>query len=498
MNKKMLLKVSFFVTPLLVSPLSVVLSCSSNSSSEEVVITGEQTVAKTNLDAKTLGLSGTVTDAITIISKQWILEHKNALLSGSTDLFKSNNDVVENSIKINHKSEKENTIALFSFALKAGKSFNQDQKPTTEITNFEFEISGFEAPKNLDLENAKEKLIYFLNELKYDFARKKASTYATSTTENQLQNFEALGVKNLFGFKVKITLDTSKNNSGYNDETGQLFLKINLKRDANEESTFNYILGGFLTNAQEKAEKDDENFKAETIFNDSFSYVNPTNVVKVKTKKADVNLATIKSEEELLKIISINPENGNENGKDDEETSSILKKELPDGYELKFIDGSIKQVKYWSGPINEIEAGIQIVNKTNNQSSGIYKLLVRGFKKIEENESNLNQWVKAFEDVGNPIKASENQYNEKLASTIQTAEQLEEVLYTNDDVNNIDNEIKENNVKFVLDETFQPSDQDDKKGSLKARFTFSWKNQPNVKVTKEITIYGFKLSSSSN
>lgn len=496
MNKKMLLKVSFFVTPLLVSPLSVVLSCSSNSSSEEVVITGEQTVAKRNLDAKTLGLSGTVTDAITIISKQWILEHKNALLSGSTDLFKSNDDVVENSIKINHKSEKENTIALFSFALKAGKSFNQDQKPTTEITNFEFEISGFEAPKNLDLENAKEKLIYFLNELKYDFARKKASTYATSTAENQLQNFEALGVKNLFGFKVKITLDTSKNNSGYNDETGQLFLKINLKRDANEESTFNYILGGFLTNQQAEAENQDQNFKAENIFNDSFQDVRPTNVVKVKTKDANIDLATIKSEEELLKIISINPENGNENGKDDEK-SSILKKELPKEYELKFVDSSIKQVKYWSGPINEIEAGIQIVNKTNNQSSGIYKLLVRGFKKIEENESNLNQWVKAFEDVGNPVKASENQYNDKLASTIQTADQLEEVLYTSSD-NNINSEIKESNFKFELDKTLAPSDQDDKKGSLKARFNFSWKDKPNVKVTKEITIYGFKLSSSSN
>lgn len=494
MNKKMLLKVSFFVTPLLVSPLSVVLACSSNSSSEEVVVTGEQTVAKTNLDAKTLGLSGTVTDAITIISKQWILEHKNALLSGSTDLFKSNDDVVENSIKINHKSEKENTIALFSFALKAGKSFNQDQKPTTEITNFEFEISGFEAPKNLDLENAKEKLIYFLNELKYDFARTKASTYATSTAENQLQNFEALGVKNLFGFKVKISLDLSKNNSGYNDETGQLFLKINLKRDTNEESTFNYVLGGFLTNQQADAENQDQNFKAENIFNDSFQDVRPTNVVKVKTKKADVDLTTIKSEEELLKIISINPENNNEK---DDEKSSILKKELPKEYELKFVDGSIKPVKYWSGPINEIEAGIQIVNKTNNQSSGIYKLLVRGFNKIEENENNLNQWIKAFEDVGNPIKASENQYNDKLASTIQTADQLEEVLYTSSD-NNINSEIKESNFKFELDKTLAPSDQDDKKGSLKARFNFSWKDKPNVKVTKEITIYGFKLSSSSN
>ena len=496
MNKKMLLKVNFLVTPLLVSPLSVVLACSSNSGSEEVVVTGEQTLAKTNLNAKTLGLSGTVADAITTISKQWILEHKNDLLSGSTDLFKSSEDVVENSIKINYKSEKENTIALFSFALKAGKSFNESQKPTTEITVFNFEISGFEAPKNLDLENAKEKLIYFLNELKYDFARTKASTYATSTAENQLQNFEALGVKKLFGFKVKISLDLSKNNSGYNDETGQLFLKINLKRDTNEESTFNYVLGGFLTNAQEKAEKEDQNLNSGNIFNDSFDNVRPTNVVKVKTKDANVDLKTIKSEEELLKIISINPENNNE--KDDDEKSSILKKELPKDYELKFIDGSIKQVKYWSGPINEIEAGIQIINKTNNQSSGIYKLLVRGFKKIEENETNLNQWIKAFEDVGNPIKASENEYNEKTPSTIKTIEELKKALYTNDDVNNIDNEIKENNVKFVLDETFQPSAQDDKKGSLKARFTFSWKNQPDVKVTKEITIYGFKLSSSSN
>ena len=492
MNKKILSKFSFFLTPLLLSPLTVVLACSNNNS-DKVTITGEHTVAKTNLNAKSLGLNGTISDAITTVSKQWILDNKNSLLDGSTSLFKENKDVVENSIKINYKSEKENTTASFSFALKAGKSFNESKKPTTEITVFNFEISGFEAPKNLELESAKEKIIYFLNDLKYEFARKKASTYANNTAENQLQNFEALGVKNLFGFKVKISLDLSKNNSGYDDETGQLFLKINLKRDTNEESTFNYVLGGFLTNAQEKAENDDKNFKAENIFDDSFQYERPTNVVKVKTKNPDVDLATVNSEEELLKIISINPENNNE--REDEKTS-ILKKELPKDYELKFVDGSIKQVKYWSGPINEIEAGIQIVNTTNNQSSGIYKLLVRGFKKIAENETNLNQWVKAFEDVGNPIKASENQYNEKLASTIQTVEQLDEVLYANND-NNINNEIKESNLVFELDKTFAPSAQDDKKGSLKVRFNFSWKDKPDVKVTKEITIYGFKLSSSN-
>ena len=492
MNKKILSKFSFFLTPLLLSPLTVVLACSNNNS-DKVTITGEHTVAKTNLNAKSLGLNGTISDAITTVTKQWILDNKNSLLDGSTSLFKENKDVVENSIRIKYKSEEENTIASFSFALKAGKSFNESKKPTTEITVFNFEISGFEAPKNLDLESAKEKIIYFLNDLKYEFARKKASTYANNTAENQLQNFEALGVKNLFGFKVKISLDLSKNNSGYDDETGQLFLKINLKRDRNEESTFNYMLGGFLTNAQEKAEKEDQNLNSGNIFNDSYSYVNPTNVVKVKTKDANVDLTTIKSEEELLKIISINPENNNE--KDDEEKSWILKQELPENYKLKFVDGSIKQVKYWSGPINEIEAGIQIVNTTNNQSSGIYKLLVRGFKKIAENETNLNQWVKAFENVGNPIKASENQYNEKLASTIQTVEQLDQVLYVNN--NNINNEIKESNLVFELDKTFAPSAQDDKKGSLKARFNFSWKDKPDVKVTKEITIYGFKLGSSN-
>ena len=485
MNKKNLLKMTLFTTPLAILPVTLISACATSTDTPQP--TGAQTVAKTNLDAKTLGLTGTVADAITTINAKWIFDNKSSLLDGSTSLFTAAADVVENSVIVKHKSDQEQTVATLEFALKTAKAFDQNQKPSQQPTIFKYEISGFVAPKNVDLEKAKEKLIYFFKQLRTDMTRKKPSGFL-----NELNSLEAIGVANLYGFKVSVQLDKTKNQNGYNDDLGELYLSITLTRGAKETETFSYTISDFLKTEQEKAEKEDTNL-SESMLNESFTTERPSNIVKVKTKNSSADLKTITTKEELLKIIDISP-----TSKDQTKTeNAILNKVLPSDYELKFLDGSIKQKDNWSAKENEVEADFQIVKKDGTKSSGIYKLIVNGFNPITKDESYLNQWVNLFIAKESPVKATENTYTDQKATAITDIESLKKVIELNPTNNNSD--LITAGIEFKLDENFQPKDQNDQTGSLKAKFIFSWKNPSGtkeaIKVEKEITLYGFKLGS---
>lgn len=485
MNKKNLLKMTLFATPLAILPVTLISACATSTDTPQP--TGAQTVAKTNLDAKTLGLTGTVADAITTINAEWIFENKSSLLDGSTSLFTTAADVVENSIIIKHKSDQEQTVATLEFALKTAKAFDQNQKPTQQPTTFKYEISGFNAPKNVDLEKAKEKLIYFFKQLRTDMTRKKPSGFV-----NELNSLEAIGVTNLYGFKVSVQLDKTKNQNGYNDDLGDLYLSITLTRGAKETETFSYTINDFLKTEQEKAEKEDTNLSSK-VFDESFSDQQPTNVIKVKTKDSKADLKKVTTQTELLKLIDISPTTKDQTKNE----NAILKQALPDGYELKFLDGSIKQKENWTAPENEIEADVQIVKTDGSKSSGIYKLIVNGFDPLEKDVNYLNKLVDLFIAKESPVKGSENNYSSQKASEITDISKLKSAI--NLTPNNGVSDLIAAGAEFKLDENFQPKEQNDQTGSLKAKFIFSWKNQGGtkeaIKVEKEITLYGFKLDS---
>ena len=483
MNKKNLLKMTLFTTPLAILPLTLVSACATSTDTPQP--TGEQTVAKTNLDAKTLGLTGTVADAITKINAQWIFDNKSSLLDGSTSLFTAAADVVENSVIVKHKSDQEQTVATLEFALKTAKAFDQNQKPTDQPTIFKYEISGFNAPKNVDLEKAKEKLIYFFKQLRTDMTRQKPSDFV-----KDISSLEAIGVANLYGFKVSVALDKTKNTNGYNDDLGELYLSITLTRSTKETETFAYTINDFLKTEQEKAEKEDTNLSSK-VFDESFSNQQPTNVIKVKTKDSKADLKKVTTQTELLKLIDISPTTKDQTKNE----NAILKQTLPDGYELKFLDGSIKQKENWTAPENEIEADVQIVKTDGSKSSGIYKLIVNGFDPIEKDVNYLNKLVDLFIAKESPVKGSENNYSSQKASEITDITKLKSAIDLTP--NNSVSDLIAAGAEFKLDENFQPTEQNDQTGSLKAKFIFSWKNPSGtkeaIKVEKEITLYGFKL-----
>ena len=494
MTKKSLLWIS--LSPLAVLPPALIVACANNTSTNDKPgdnpgdnnpgqqpITGQQTIAKTNLIAQSLGLNGTLSDAKSLINEQWILDNKDKLLDGGINLFTNRDDLVTDSVMFNSDpTDNEMTTGTLTFSLKAGKSFGSDSKPTNQSTQFTVKITNFVKPASMDLEKAKNKYLQYLDGLKYDFRKQKASEFATDL---------AFGTSNNFGFKSQLQLDTD-NGASSNDETGQVFLKITLSRGTNETETFKHTISGFKTTAQENAENQDMNLNPEKMFNESFGNIRPTNVIKVKTKDPNANWETINTKDALLNLISINPKTNLQQDQTDE--NAILQKSLPEGYELQFIEGSIKPNDSWGKRFNEIQAGVQLIKKDSGATSAIYKLIVSGFTKNETKEF-LEEWSDFFETGISPIKTRENEYLTVPASTISNVTELENHLNSAADTS-FKSDLLDRGLTFELDTATNPTEPDDKAGSLKAKFIFKWKNatDANLKVEKIITLYGFKVS----
>ena len=493
MTKKSLLWIS--LSPLAVLPPALIVACGNNTSTNDKPgdnpsdnpgsqpITGQQTTAKTTVTAQDLGFTGTVSEAKSTIDVSWILTNKTKLLDGSTDLFTNANDLVADSVMFDPDSaDGQMTTGILNFSLKAGKSFGSDSKPTNKSTQFTIKITNFAKPASMDLEKAKNKYLQFLDNLKYDFHKQKASEFKT----NDLK----FGTSNNFGFKSELQFNT-ESGSGWNDETGQVFLKITLTRGT-ETQTFKHTVNGFKTTAQDNAEKQDTNLNPENMFNESFGNTNPREIIKVKSTKADADWKNIKTKDALLELISIDPKNNLQQGKTDE--NAILQKPLPVGYELQFIEGSIKPNASWGRTFNEVQAGVQLVKKDNGATSGIYKLIVNGFAKNETKEV-LEEWADFFEVGISPIKTSENEYLNVQATSISNAAALQPHLNLATD-NKYINPLLDRGLTFELDTVTNPTDPNDNAGSLKAKFIFKWKNATDdqMKVEKMITLYGFKVS----
>ena len=492
MTKKSLLWIS--LSPLAVLPPTLIVACGNNNSANDKPgdnpgsqpITGQQTIAKTNLTAQSLGLNGTLSDAKSLINEQWILTNKDNLLDGGTNLFTSTNDLVTDSVLFDPDStDTEITTGTLNFSLKAGKSFGSDSKPTSEATKFIIKITNFKTPPLKDLEKAKNKYLQYLDEIKYEFHKKKASEF-------QINDLKQFGTSDNFGFKTEIELDTD-NGSSRDDNAGTIAVQITLTRGANEKNKFKHTISGFKTGVQDRAENDDSNLNPKSMFNETFVGQNPSEAITVKTKNPGADWKNVKTKDELLKLISIAPNTNLKQNQQDK--SAILKQALPSDYDLEFVENSIRPRTVWNKTFDEIEASVQLVKKDGSAKSGIYQLIVDGFTKKQTKEV-LDEWADFFEVGKSPIKTTENQYLNVQATSINDAATLEPHLNLATD-NRYQNPLLDRGITFELDKAVAPTNQNDETGSLKAQFIFKWKDGANaaLEVKKVITLYGFQLNS---
>ena len=292
--------------------------------------------------------------------------------------------------------------------------------------------------------------------------------------------------KQNFGFTTQISDSDSK--TANNDADGIKTVKITIKRN-NEEKTDSYQIKGFLNTVQFATEQSDPT-KPSNYFNSDPNLADsskPLREITLKTTKPETDVTKIKTAEELLKIINVEPDsiNGLNSGGFNDPFNSLLKKSLATDVELAFQD--IKQLEVNGISVEALEAKVQLSSKTGNKKSGFYKLKVVGFKDSEQKLQtidNLKKLALNYVTIDSPLKVEQSGYATQLASAINTKELLIEQFDQNyGSYNGINVEI----IDLIANTA------DDQKGALKVKFRFNWKDT-NLEIEQNLWIYGFKIS----
>ena len=346
-------------------------------------------------------------------------------------------------------------------------------------------------------QNQKDKLIkmvdQFLN-LKFDVLNQKPSQI------NLKELLKGLNAAETFGFK----LIPSVNNP--NNKTGQLDLTIKFVRGS-EEFSNKYSFMNLKTEDQEAGDKDikPENF-LNFVPNQDHSLIRMNASEKTKNQSIttlvkELNDASDK-ETKLKEIITnIEPINLKENNTQ----PSLLKQKLSKGLALKL--GEFKVIELFGIP-NSIRTKVQIVKMNDKKEvekiSSAFVLDIVGFTSPIEKFRTvnfLNSYIDNFFDsIASPVNIEfEKEYLDKLASEIQTKDQLSALLTSVGSKTQLNGA----EVTFELIKLIDNS-QDDKTGSLKAEFKFQLKGTIPVPdpvppleigkpINKVVTLFGFKI-----
>ena len=302
----------------------------------------------------------------------------------------------------------------------------------------------------------------------------------------KIEELPKLLAKQNFGFTTQISDSDSK--TANNDADGIKTVKITIKRN-NEEKTDSYQIKGFLNTVEFATEQSDPT-KPSNYFNSDSNLVDSSKSLReitVKTTKPETDITKIKTTEELLKIINVEPDsiNGLNSGGFNDPFNSLLKKSLATDVELAFQD--IKQLEVNGISVEALEAKVQLSSKTGNKKSGFYKLKVVGFKDSEQKLQtidNLKKLALNYVTIDSPLKVEQSGYATQLASAINTKELLIEQFDQNyGSYNGINVEI----IDLIANTA------DDQKGALKVKFRFNWKDT-NLEIEQNLWIYGFKIS----
>ena len=346
-------------------------------------------------------------------------------------------------------------------------------------------------------QNQKDKLIkmvdQFLN-LKFDVLNQKPSQI------NLKELLKGLNAAETFGFKLIPSVDN------LNNKTGQLDLTIKFVRGS-EEFSNKYTFMNLKTEDQEAG---DEDIKPDTFLNfvpnqdHSLIRMNASEKTKnqsITTLVKELNDASDK-ETKLKEIITnIDPINLKENNTQ----PSLLKQKLSKGLALKL--GEFKVIELFGIP-NSIRTKVQIVKMNDKKEvekiSSAFVLDIVGFTSPIEKFRTvnfLNSYIDNFFDsIASPINIEfEKEYLDKLASEIQTKDQLSALL------SSVGSKTQLNGaeVTFELIKLIDNS-QDNKTGSLKAEFKFQLKGTIPVPdpvppleigkpINKVVTLFGFKI-----
>lgn len=352
-----------------------------------------------------------------------------------------------------------------------------------------------------DFEKASKNAETFFKDNSYLLKNQKPSSFTGGNA------FLALSPRQNYGFK---TYAKTKDVRPSDDANGTRLVELTLERGKFSKS-ITFELTGFLTTAQETAEKD-EDLKIENYLNldmvgtpiDSAN-TNPKTVKKVSVlvnnydKESDAPKAGeistyLKDENKFWELFK--KEVGTE--KDGGAFKTLFKKALPEDkkVELKLVGKPEQKVANGvKAPI--IVADVQLAK--GDQRSSIVRIELGGFliNKTFINKDLLDQAATAYGNYYSPVKPGADKHNgylDKLASTITDISDLKNQLQSDWAVFGGTDAIP---VEIQVD-IKSISSKDDSRGSVTVKAEFKWKNVKDEEVAKQvvekdITLYGFKI-----
>lgn len=347
-----------------------------------------------------------------------------------------------------------------------------------------------------DFEKASANVKAFLEANSYLLNNQKPSSFVGGNA------FLALSPRQNYGFQ---TYAKPAQINSDDDTKGQRNFEVTLQRGEYKKS-FNFTLTGFLTSAQENAEKDNKDLKIENFLN--LDEIVPTNKDAKAFKKVSVLVDNYNDKEKAPKAGEISKyldekkfwelfkkETGT--SKDGGAFTTLFKEGIKTNEVRLELVGKPKQ-KVTNGvnsPI--IIADVQLAK--GNQRSSVVRVELGGFlvDKTFITQSLLDQAATAYGNYYSPVKPGADKYNGYLdtqASTIKSIEELKAQLQSDWNVFGGTDAIPvEINVEI---KSF--SNQNDSRGSVTVRAKFTWKGATNPDITKQvvekdITLYGFKI-----
>ena len=295
-------------------------------------------------------------------------------------------------------------------------------------------------------------------------------------SEVELSNLKRLFEKNPaanYSFSTTIEDDVQTNSGlAYDDEKGERYLQINLKRGS-EQEIFNYTIKGLISNQEAQ---NDQKLGLDNYFGPGLDIL--TLIPKFDTNRIENSLSQAK----LQELIDFEP-NANT---DWSKNNTLLKTKLQSDHQL--IISNIRPFEFY-GVTFGVAAQAQIASKSNPQiKSHKINFWINGFDGVTTlTQESLMTQTKNI-NFFNPGSTSDRL---EKPSTYQTTEELAKLLIFGG---------KGTTPVFMRDEprfAFEllelvPNSADDQKGSLKARFKFAWVEKSEVNLTTVLTLYGFK------
>ena len=333
--------------------------------------------------------------------------------------------------------------------------------------------------QEFELEQAMQNAIDTYNNMFYQNA-------ATSASDSSVTYLEKIAphLKNNYGFTTKLEAITPEDESqDADDEKGIKKVKLTVSRPDGLTKTKEIKINGFLSKKQEDSEKNEPTINIGLVLNGM-----PTHQIKLKTKLKNQTASEVLDmleqnliEEELTKVININPDPATPN------LSSLFKQQKDQDVDVDIIHA--RKVKEGSMDVDALNVVIQLAKDKDDKKSRYVELLIEGFKEdiSIKTKENLEKWTTVYETLFNPIEPSKEGVQVPKASAIKNFADLKPFL----------SPVYQSFGKINVKLNDKITKQNDQLGSITIEAEFTYKND-DLKVgtvKKEITLYGFKVVS---